>query len=210
MKRFLTLILIGLALVYLFLLTSARAADVVDSYSESNYTSTFAMYTGFSQEAGMSFAVSAGGTLDSAKFYIRKSAGGSPTGNLYAVLYAHSGVYGTSSLPTGSYLAISDAVDATTLPTDIALVTFTFSGANRVTLSPGYYVMTLYFDGGDASNAVRFGYDDSSPSHGGNMCFSNDGSSFTAETSIDAIFYVYKVDATSTGQVILISRRDLE
>lgn len=47
--------------------------------------------------------------LASVEFFIRKQ--GAPTGNMRVNLYAHSGTFGTSSIPTGTPLAQSDFID---------------------------------------------------------------------------------------------------
>jgi hypothetical protein len=65
-----------------------------------------------------------GANLKYATFFAHKS--GNPTGNVYAKLYAHSGVYGTSSVPTGSPLATSDPIAANSLPTENYWTSFTF------------------------------------------------------------------------------------
>jgi hypothetical protein len=56
--------------------------------------------------------------LNSATFRIIKN--NSPTGNIYAKIYAHTGTFGTSSVPTGAALAISAAYDAATVPGPVA------------------------------------------------------------------------------------------
>ena len=71
-----------------------------------------------------------------------------------------------------------------------ALSTFTFSGANKITLSDGtYYVVVVEYSGGDTSNNVIVGLDNSSPSHSGNtVAYSSSWNYYSRDT----IFYVYK------------------
>jgi hypothetical protein len=192
-----------LVLALLALLPAAAAAIVPDdSYSEANYVEGIAVTSAYNPEVGQSFT-SSGGTLNSVRFYMSKT--GSPTGSAYAKVYAHSGTYGTSSVPTGAALATSDAFNVATLTGSPVLTTLTFSGANKITLSPAtYYVVTLSFAGGNGSNYPDVGYDDSSPSHGGNAAL-YDGS-WSGETAVDLIFYVYKDDPVAAGQIIMISR----
>src|SRR4051794_23390494 len=102
-------------------------ATLIDSYSETNKSNISFVYT--ANYLGQSFT-GTGLAIGSAQWYMRKS--GSPSGNLVAKIYAHSGTYGTNSLPTGVALATSDVVNSTTLPTSFTLVTFTFSGANQI------------------------------------------------------------------------------
>ena len=102
-----------------------------------------------------------GGTLISAQFSIQKQ--GTPTDNLYAEVYAHTGTFGTTGLPTGAVLATSDNVDGSTLTTSLAPVVFPFSGGNQITLTENTsYVVVVrrvtpsgnyYFVGGNFLNA---------------------------------------------------------
>ena len=82
-------------------------ANIVDSYSESNYdvhvSSTTYPYW------GQSFACSSDFPIDSVKFYLSKN--GSPTGSAYVTIYPHTGTYGTSSYPTGGVAIHSDPFD---------------------------------------------------------------------------------------------------
>jgi hypothetical protein len=160
-----------------------------DSYSESNDVPGAEAFlsASYATEAGQCFT-SGGGELDSAKFYLKKD--GSPTGNATAKVYAHSGTYGTSSIPTGAALATSDNFDVATLTTSMQLVTLSFTGANRITLSATYYCVDLAYAGGGETDYVMLGNDTSSPSHGGNA-FDNYGG-WTAQV-YDGIFYVYAV-----------------
>jgi hypothetical protein len=168
----------------------AAAPSIVDSYSETNRDSFSALSSGTSTGVGQSFTgVSA--TLDSVQFYLSKN--NLPTGNIVAKIYAHTGVFGTSSTPTGAALATSGTFDVSTLTGSYALTTFTFSGAERISLSATNYVVTVEVSGavGDASNYVRVGADGSTPTHAGNLSY-NDGS-WNAVGSDDNCFYVYGI-----------------
>jgi galactokinase len=138
-----------------------------DSYSEANVDTTYSATDTNYKRGGQSFT-SGGGTLDSVVWYLKK--GGTPTGNGYAEIYAHTGTYGTSSIPTGAVLATSDAFDISTLTTSYQLITFHFSGANRISLTnTTNYVAVFYNASGSADpNIVYVGGDGSVPSHSGN------------------------------------------
>ena len=167
-------------------LKSPVADHVVDSYSESNYDQDYNLYSGSIVGRGQSFTGD-GSDISKATFYLKKT--GSPTGNAVAKLYAHTGTYGTNGTPTGAALATSDNFDVSTLSGSMALVDFSFS--TPYTLANGtYYVITIEYSGGDGSNYVVVGHDTSSSSHGGNRCYTSDGSSWTSNTG-DVIFYVY-------------------
>jgi len=164
-------------------------ATVVDSYSESNQSSDRDLTNigGFYSRTSQSFTGD-GGTLNSVKFYLKKDGA---TGSIYAYIYAHTGTFGTSSKPTGSALATSDAVNTSTIGTSYGLITFTFSGDQKITLANGTkYCLVLIYN--NDNNFVSAGMDASSPSHGGNEA--RYGASWSGSNSYDLCFYVYKDD----------------
>jgi hypothetical protein len=134
------------------------------SYSESNYDTDIQLYSGGNTLIGHTFTTGASpGTLSALRFYIRKV--GSPTGNVVAHLYATSG-----GAPTGSPLASSENVDITGIGTTYALEVFPILQASQA----GYalsatttYAWVLEFTGGDASNRLEVGVDNSTPGHSG-------------------------------------------
>jgi len=181
-------------------------ADLIDSYSEVNQDTENRIRdhhpsdSAYESSIGQSFTnLAAEYKITSAKFYARKV--GSPTGNFHAVLYAHSGTYGTNSEPTGSALGTSDAYDVSTFDTSLALVTFTFTGAEQYTMSAStYYCIDFQAPSSgtfDTSNYVKSGRDGSSPSHGGNMFWYVNGD-YSTSSSIDLCFYVYGETAGDT------------
>ena len=140
---------------------------------------------------GQSFTNIAVSTIDSCKFYLKKS--NSPTGDAVAKLYSHVGTYGSTSV-TGLLLATSDNFDVSTLAASYQLITFNFTGANRVkldALTP--YCIVFEYGAGDATNKVTMGTDTAgSSNHSGNMVyFYNGGWGFTGNR--DIVFYVYGV-----------------
>jgi hypothetical protein len=161
-------------------------ATIVDSYSESNYDSEIYDYRAY----GQSFTGD-GGVLNSAKFYLKKY--GSPTGTVFAAIYAHTGTFGTNSKPMGVPLAVSDNVNVSTLSTSFGLVSFTFSGANKITLTAGTKYVVV-FDCINSSNTISVGMDSSSPSHSGNVSDRDGEDWYTDYSGYDLCFYVYKDD----------------
>lgn len=157
----------------------------IDSYSESNYTSRTQMgVSGVYNNVGQSFKVSFGATVKGAQAYMAKT--GTPTGNITANIYAHTGTYGSSSQYTGSPLATSDTVSASSISSSNALVSFAFSGANQIVLTADTpYVLEINYTTGDASNYVLIGYDISSPTHSGNLNLNNG-----AQSGVDLCFYI--------------------
>lgn len=166
---------------------------LIDSYSESNsnINSNFQVYTS-RPYVGQSFTTPNDGVtyiLDSCKFYLA-NIGGLTTGSVYAVLYAHSGTYGSRGLPTGSALATSDGIAITDIAGSLGLITFTFSGANRITLSQNtHYCIEVNYTSGDGSSTyLEIGVDSSSPTASGNANYYQ-GSWYTPLW--DFPFYVY-------------------
>lgn len=168
----------------------SELTSISDSYSESNYTTyinvSMANTIASSRGKGQSFT-GADGTLDSCKFYLR-NVDGTATGTVVAKLYAHTGTYGTSSLPTGNALATSNSVDVSSLSTTNSLVTFTFD--NSYTMVNGtYYVITLEIQ--DAGTGlIGYGSDTTSSTHSGNRVYETTVGNWTTSTA-DSIFYVY-------------------
>lgn len=163
---------------------------VVDFYSESNQNTQSLLSSDVSitdQAISQSFTGD-GSNLASVELYLDKS--GSPTGNAVVKIFAHSGTFGTSSLPTGSALATSDTFDVATLTTSFQLVEFTFSGVEQIALGSGTrYCVVLEYSGGDFTNRVNMGADNTSSTHAGNYGRLRN-SVWTAFSTIDNVFYV--------------------
>src|SRR3990172_1060078 len=159
------------------------------------------IYSGSIVGAGQSFAGD-GGTLSNVTFYLQKT--GSPTGNITAKVYAHSGVYGTSSVPTGGALATSETISATTINREWSYANFFFTGEsgspdNNIVLTNGTdYVVTIEYSGGDVSNYISVGTDTSTPGHGGNFSTYN-GSVWSAVSGTDALFRL------RTGGIVVVN-----
>jgi hypothetical protein len=138
---------------------------------------------------GQSFFNTATAVLTSYRLSIFKT--GSPTGDVYAKLYAHTGTFGTDSVPTGSPLATSDPIDITTITTSSAWREFTFSTPYEMQAST-YYCIIIYFNGGDSSNTLRTRFVlTQPPSHAGNPFRSEDGVSGWTVNDGDMLFEVY-------------------
>lgn len=186
-------------------------ATLIDSYSEDNQTNEWSIRSNSYTRIGQSFT-GANGVLNSCKFYLKKL--GTYTGNLTAQIYEHSGTYGTTSIFTGTALATSDNFDATTLDTSFSLVTFTFSGDNKISLTETKYEVVINGTGisGSANNNPKVGGETGNlgeplVGHDGNACFE-----YEAETAyyeyVDLVFYVY-IDSV-TGRIAVTSRTNTE
>jgi hypothetical protein len=167
---------------------------LADSYPESN-CETYRSLNGVNLKVGQSFTA-IDGNLDSAKWHIKKV--GSPTGNAVATLYSHSGTYGTTSVPN-SLLATSDNFDVSTLTTSYQLITFNFSGANKVYMTNGtYYCICLEYTG-NLIDYVDQCVQMTAPTHSGNSCFYTTSWN---QSPRDAIFYVYEEPPTFSSAII--------
>ena len=145
------------------------SSNTIAEYTADNEDGYRSLYTGADLKIGESFAVDISRVLSTAKFRLSKQ--GSPTGDMVAKIYAHSGTYGTSSVPTGSALATSAVVTAASLTTSSAWVDFAFSGANAITLSASTdYCLALEYTStsSNSSNYVKVGLDATSPTYSGN------------------------------------------
>jgi hypothetical protein len=185
-----------LFIVLLFLSFIGNGQILIDSWSESNYTSDWHTPV-YSTYVAQSFynSQSSSVKITSCKFYITPGQNSYPAGNIYAYLYAMTGIYGSTSHPTGSALAISDPVDATTLWNQpYALITFTFSGANQFSMS----ALTHYcicFVNTISSYQILVGY--GGTSHPGNASYLY-GSTWYMDINSDLCFYVYGTIVTTS------------
>ena len=197
------------------ILDDNTAGTAAASYSSTNYDAPVSMWV---HRVGQSFtSTSTPQMLDSASFYLKKV--GTPPGNVRAQLYAHSGTYGTSSVGTGSPLATSDAIAASTLTTSFQTITFNFTGAERYALaaSTNYVIVIEYTAGTEAVHEVQIGLDVSSPSHGGNTIVEALGT-WTPYSVYDTVFAVYgandilldKVSSADSGFANTVSGGDTD
>lgn len=179
---------------------------ICSSNIEANRDGGTITYAGSIIGAAQSF-VGDGKNLQRASFYLRKV--GAPTGNITAKVYAHSGTYGTSSIPTGAALATSTTVAATALTTGNVLYNFDFLTTNSIILTNATnYVVSIEYGGGDVSNYIEVGHDASTPGHGGNYSTLT-GAVWTADANKDAIFYLYTggfVALSSTATKVTMSQ----
>lgn len=181
-------------------------ANLIDSYSESNQNDSHSLcgFTGYPRYAFQGFAVPAGDdlVLDSCKFFLARY--GAITGTAVALVYAHTGTYGSGGKPTGSVLATSDTVDVSGLGTEpsYALTTFTFSGGARITLTNNtkYCIVIKYTVNGGDSQQLLVGRKSTS-GHAGNDGYGDATPAWTAATG-DLCFYVYSEVTTVDYDIV--------
>jgi hypothetical protein len=173
-------------------------ATLLDSNPTINQNDNDVIESASYTKAGNSFTSSANASLYSCKFNLKKS--GSPTGNATAYLYAHTGVYGTSSLP-GTLLATSNTFDVSTLTTSYQLIEFLFPGGQQPVLVAGmHYCIEFDYPGGDVSNQVIIGLETPGTASGNSFhYFSGSYSAFGS----DYIFEVYGVVINNSNMFLL-------
>ena len=173
--------------------------NLISSYGEVNSDGTgYYLDTGDGTFfVGHSFSNINQQILNSCKFYMGRAAN-SAIGNLYAQIYAHTGVFGVSGHPTGSPLSISDAVDISSLPIGTSnnpkIISFNFSGINRITLNASTNYCLVITSDVDNTN-VEVMTDSANITASGNDFISVNGTTWQI-SGIDydlasLIFYVY-------------------
>lgn len=188
------------------------ALTLIDSQSEAEGDAWVACNSAVDERRfGQSFNASQANTLHSVKLYM-KLGGGLPVGNYYVRIFAHSGTYGSSSVPTGSALASSQPINALTISGTPSFVEFLFTGADRINLSLNTkYCVVL--DGtavGDTSNydSARCRLFSGAGSHGGNFFYYLDsGTSWNAVSDDEMAFYLYgdTIAEVTTGEITSIA-----
>ena len=179
---------------------------LMDSYTTANQDTGYSMKdlhpsnSADKSSVGQSFTSTGRWNITSVKFYLQETL--TATGDAYAHLYAHSGVYGASSKPTGAPLAVSEAVAVSGIGAGLSLIEFTFNASNQYQLDPTQTYCIAYINptAGDITGTdyITAGIDQSAPTHGGNIFYyANSAWSFTA--GYDMIFYLY-VDSTPINE----------
>lgn len=159
-------------------INNGSSATEVDSYPDTNRDTAVQLYSGATTRISQSFVATAG-KLSRAIFSLQKVL--APTGNMVAKLYADTGGSGP-----GTLLATSEVVDITGIGTSWAQVDFEFKDEYTLVVSTTYWISVEY-SGGDASNHLEVGVDNSSPTHSGS-CYTYNGS-WSSQT-YDMCFYV--------------------
>jgi hypothetical protein len=208
-----TTFLIALLTVVLFVgvwqIKPAVASDtLIDSYTDSTVTTFNLIPVGGLAQAGQSFTMlSSDYKITSAKFRLSKT--GLPNGTGYAFLYAHSGTYGASSVPTGSALAQSEGLDISTIAGSSTVYELTFNASQQYTMIANAYYCSVFGNAttweGDSSNYIQFYFAYSSPTHSGNeVKYTTSSGTWNYDVGFDAVFYVYGILATATPPIFTV------
>jgi hypothetical protein len=162
--------------------TSAPALgiNIIDQYT--GYDALWQLYSGVRLGAGQSFTGN-GQAASSVTVKLEKT--GAPTGLIYARIYAHSGTFGTSSIPTGSPIA-SGSIDCSAIGV-VADKEIYFT--TQPVLQDGVrYVLAIEYSGGSSGNTINIGLRSSSPTHPGNYSDSSDLSTWYPSSTMDLYF----------------------
>lgn len=164
---------------------------IIDSYEDSNASQTTNVSTTL---YGQSFLNASSVTLRSIAFKL--SAAVSIEGPIVARLYAHTGVFGTSSEPTGAALATSEELYSDDIGVSARWWAFNIPGGYSLSASTHYCVAIQPVATLPTSVFVRV--QNSSPTHAGNYFTStNGGSTWTPASTSDLAFILYDVYITN-------------
>lgn len=169
-------------------INNAVNATQVDAYADTNRDTTVQLYSGSTTRIAQSFTGTAG-ELSRAIFSLQKA--GTPSGNVTAKLYSDSS--GPSAV-----LATSEDVAIGDIGTSWAQVDFEFEDEYTLAAATTYWISVEY-SGGDSSNRLEVGVDNSSPGHSGS-CETYNGS--WSSQAYDLCFYVNRdgiVDINATN-----------
>lgn len=163
---------------------------IIDSYNTPDNVDGFGAIS--CQEYAQSFTSSNYYTLSSAKIGLKWATAAPTGGTVTFEIYAHSGVYGVSSVPTGSALAVSAPLDLTTITNTATLYELSFTGANAITLNPQYYELVPHFQNFTGTGSVYVSMDNIGGTASGNKATrGNICTTWTANSTQEMNFYVY-------------------
>lgn len=171
---------------------------IIDSYSSSNYDyegSTSGMSRGQTFKTGASSV-----QLTAVRFWMNRSS------TLYdgyarAKLFAMTGTYGVSGVPTGAAIAVSNNVARNSLPTTYGWVQFDFPSPPTLQPNTSYCIV---INADVVTSSFRVGIDSSSPTHAGN--YFDDGSTGEVGWSVNAgRDLIFEVEGTLASNVVLAS-----
>ena len=192
MKKIIKIIILFIVItsvVYVYATSLLIDSAATTGYADTNCDS--------SQLVGQAFQVQNTSTLDHATIRMRTT--GTPTGNFHLLIYAMSGSYGSTAVPTGSILATSDTISVGSLTGTYSTSTVTFSGANRISMTSGQnYVLTCDYANTSYPNAILFGNKTPSFAGGNQSYFSG---SWNALATYDMAFELWGESGSAINTV---------
>ena len=106
----------------------------------------------------------------------------SPTGNYKLLIYAHSGTFNSTGVPTGSPLGESTAIAASTLSTTYAEIDIDLSSSVSTVNGANYFWVIQYGTGAEGEGWIDLRRTTDTEG-GGNITYSADGSTWSSSTS---------------------------
>lgn len=152
----------------------------LDEYSAANQDGTDSLFSGVPPKAGQLVYFSRRVIVSALSFHLAKT--GTPNGLLTAELWGSNG-----TVPTGSALG-SGTLDVSTLGASLAMTSIPLSA--EVEIEAGWYGVSANYNGGDVSNRVSIGRDNTSPTHVGHGIAQSVAGIWSANTSIDRPFVI--------------------
>lgn len=176
---------------------------VIDEYPTSNHGSDYRNCASDSNFGiAQAFAGAAAEIVDAVLYLVKV---GAPTGNATITLYSVTGTYGTDAIPDTSIAVATSTFDVSTLTTSVTMTTFTFAPGTNLSAGTNYAIAIEYSGGSVAGgNYIRWGTDNSAPSHGGNISFKSSIGVWTASAARDAIFQITGTFGTNPARVVVI------
>lgn len=171
--------------------TFNTAEAIVSNYENNDAGADVFMSSVNDTGNSQSFRVTDIYSITKASFLLKKNS--TPTGNMVAKLYATTGTYGSTSKPTGTALATSNTIDASTLTGSYVWTDFTFPDSQKQHLNIGTntattYCITIEFSG--TGGTIQAGYDATSPTAGGNRAYQF-GGNWTDLSGYDICYRIY-------------------
>lgn len=170
---------------------ASATGSILQQLDQTASSSAYSSFT-FDVAVGQSFDSTGMASIDG--FCLSMSRTGSPTGTIKLQVKAHSGTYGTSSVPTGAVLAES-------LDYDIAAVSTNASTFERYWLeltsalvpSVQYYTVEVDTSSivGDASNSISFWANSADAGADPGNLFYDSGAGYVASSSQDLLMRIY-------------------
>ena len=180
-------------------LGAGAAASLIDTYPDSNRSIGFGL-TATIISSAQSF-LGDGRSLTRLGVALGRS-GAAYASSVTAQLWAATGTFGVSDLPTGAPLATSSTViDHGTLTTSVTWgITFDFDGTVMLTAGTPYFIGLTVSGASGGSGGFSYGADSTSPTHAGRAAtFSS--SVWTANLTFDWVFEVYGQSTFVAGKV---------
>jgi len=155
---------------------------MIDGYAASNSSNVRWMYSTGNHGYGQATYLNNGDCLTNLRFYL--GINGAPTGTYKIAIYNAAGSpYNVS----GDALYSKDFA-VSRLTTDLSM---TCNSIDFIAPSDGWYIVTCEYSGGDTSNYLKVGTDNTSPTHNGNLCALNSSDVWSGDSAYDTCFELY-------------------